>query len=564
MSTSSDLALATDVEVSGATRADRLRDARPAAPALEVHDLAITAGERALVSGLSFTIGAGRTLALIGQSGSGKSMTAAAIMGLLPPGCVVSGDTRIRLDGRPLPLGDERAMRGFRGTRLAMVFQDPMSCLNPFMAVGAQIGEALVRRGVADPTERRARIKSLIEAVELPTPAIIARRRPHELSGGQQQRIMIAMALAAEPRLLIADEPTSSLDVSVQAEILSLLEGLQRRFGMAMLFITHDLAVARRLAHEVLVLDAGRAVDHGAPETVFETPRHALTRRLISVRRMLDEPPTPRPTAGAPVLAVEAVGFDYPARRLFDPPAPALRDVSFALAAGRTLGVIGESGSGKSTLAAIVAGLRRPKTGEITLFGEPLGRLGFALPRALRRRVQIVLQNPYGALNPRHTVETAMREPLDLLGLGTRAERRDRIVEALEWVDLGADYLGRHPHALSGGQRQRVAIARALLSAPDLLVCDEVVSALDATVGADILRLIRRLHEERGFALMFVGHDLDVVRWIADDILVMDQGRVVEHGPATAVITAPRSGAARRLVAARLGGAVVPPSAARS
>ncbi len=532
----------TAAEDEGAPRAE---------PALEVRGLSIFAGGRALLSDVTFNIGAARTLALVGQSGSGKSMTAAAIMGLLPPGVFLGAETRIALDGRALPLGDERAMRALRGTAMAMVFQDPMSCLNPFMTVGAQIDEAVRRRGVGDRAARQARILELMEAVELPDPMVLARRRPHELSGGQQQRVMIAMALAAEPRLLIADEPTSALDASVQAEILGLLWRLQRDFGMAVLFITHDLAAARRLGHEALVLDGGRVVDHGALATVFETPRHDLTRALVSVRRMLADPPAPRSPAGAAILELDGLGFAYPPRHFLDRPWPALDGVSLTLTAGRTLGVIGESGSGKSTLAAIIAGLKPARAGEVRLFGTPLAVSGrpTAMPRALRRRVQIVFQNPQGALNPRHTVATIMREPLDLLGLGTRRDRTDRVVEALEWVGLGPDHLARHPHALSGGQRQRVAIARALLSRPDLLVCDEVVSALDATVGAEILRLLARLREERGFAMVFVGHDLEVVRWIADDIAVLDHGRLTEHGPADVVLARPTSEAAARLVA---------------
>ncbi|TBW38259.1 ABC transporter ATP-binding protein [Siculibacillus lacustris] len=533
-----------------AAASDRTPGDPRAVPVLEVHDLGIRTGGRDLVAGVTFSIGAGRTLALIGQSGSGKSMTAAAIMGLLPPDVTVSAETRIELDGRRLPHADDGAMRAFRGTALAMVFQDPMSCLNPFMTVGAQIEEALWRRGVVDPVVRRERSLALMAAVELPTPESLRRRLPHELSGGQQQRIMLAMALAAEPRLLIADEPTSALDASVQAEILALLARLQARFGMAILFITHDLAAARRLGHEIMVMRHGRVVDFGAPRTIFTTPRHPHTRALVAVREMLERPPAPRRSAGTPVLEIAGVGFDYPPRRFLDRPSPALREVSLTLTAGRSLGVIGESGSGKSTLAAIVAGLKTPISGDVRLFGTSLAAHRFALPRALRRRVQIVFQNPHGALNPRHTIATAMREPLDLLHIGPRRARPERVAEALGWVGLDPDLRLRHPHALSGGQRQRVAIARALLSEPDLLVCDEVVSALDATVGAEILDLLRRLQAERGFALMFVGHDLEVVRWIADEIAVLADGRLVEHGPADRVLVAPASVAARRLVEA--------------
>ncbi|QCI68338.1 dipeptide ABC transporter ATP-binding protein [Phreatobacter stygius] len=518
-------------------------------PVLEVRDLVIRSAARVVVDRLSFTLHAGRTLALIGESGSGKSSTAAAIMGLLPAGLSIAPGSHVALDGATLQPDDEAAMRPLRGRAMAMVFQDPMSCLNPTMAVGGQIDEALRRSGSAAASARRVRAAALLEAVELTNPGAVLRRYPHELSGGQQQRVMLAMALAAEPKLLIADEPTSALDASVQADILALLERLQAKFGMAMLFITHDLGAAARLAHDVIVLQAGSAVEQGPARRVLERPDHPYARSLVSVRRMLATPPAPDPIDRPLVLSVDDLRFDYPARRLFDRRFRALDGVSLTLAAGKTLGILGESGSGKSTLAGLVAGLVQGASGDIRLFGTSLAAHGFRMPPALRPRCQIVFQNPYGALNPRLTVEAAMREPLQLLRIGSAAEHRTSIIETLEAVGLGAEHLGCYPHQLSGGQRQRICIARALLSKPDLLVCDEIVSALDATIQVQVLTTLKRLQQERGFAMLFIGHDIEVVRWVADDIAVMHLGRVVDHGPAARVVSQPSGAYARHLMA---------------
>ncbi|MBN8944799.1 MAG: ABC transporter ATP-binding protein [Rhizobiales bacterium] len=529
---------------------------------LAVHDLVIRSAERVIVDRLSFAVEAGQTLALIGESGSGKSSTAAAVMGLLPEGLAVAPASRIALDGSVLPLDDEKAMRPLRGRAMAMVFQDPMSCLNTTMTVGGQIDEAVRRLGPAGAAARRARATALIEAVELADPARILRRYPHELSGGQQQRVMLAMALAAEPKLLIADEPTSALDASVQAEILALLQRLQAKFGMAMLFITHDLAAAARLAHDVVVLQAGRAVEQGPASRVLACPQHPYTQSLVSVRQMLARPPAPAAADRSIVMAIADLRYDYPARRLFGSRFRALDGVSLTLRAGQTLGILGESGSGKSTLAGIVAGLIQGASGDVTLFGTSLAAHRFHMPRPLRPRCQIVFQNPYGALNPRRTVEAAMREPLRLLNIGSPAEHAESIAAMLEAVGLGAEHLAAYPHQLSGGQRQRVCIARALLSKPDLLICDEIVSALDATIQAQVLATLKRLQRQLGFAMLFIGHDIDIVRWISDDIAVMHRGRVVDHGPAARVVGNPQGAYARQLMASVAGAPITASHAA--
>jgi peptide/nickel transport system ATP-binding protein len=497
------------------------------APLLSLRNLVISVGGRRLVDGVSLDIEAGRTLAIIGESGSGKSLTALSLLGLLPDELVIDPATRLTVEGRPLAPRDERGWRALRGRRIAMVFQDPMACLNPFMRVGAQIDETLRHAGVAAKGERRARIEARLAEVELPDPAALARRYPHELSGGQQQRVMIAMALAGEPDILIADEPTSALDASVQAEIVALLARLQASRKLALLIITHDLAVAGALGHTIAVMQHGRIVEDGPAAQIIAQPRHPYTARLTSAGRLFaDVAASPIPLRHV-VATAENVSVDYAARRLFGTAFRAVHDVSLSLVAGRTLGLLGESGSGKSTLAATLAGLHAPSTGRIRLLGHVIKPGGKPLPNALRRRCQMVFQNPYGALNPRLTIGRALAEPLALAGVPAPA-REERIANGLREVGLDAEHAARYPHQLSGGQRQRACIARALLCDPEVLICDEVISALDMTVKVQILDLLRRLQTERGFAMLFVGHDIEAVRWISDEVLVMHRGRVVE------------------------------------
>ncbi|QIB33637.1 dipeptide ABC transporter ATP-binding protein [Ancylobacter pratisalsi] len=531
------------------------------APLLSVHNLTISTRGRRLVNGVSLELEAGRTLAVIGESGSGKSLTALTLLGLLPEGLDIDPATRLAFAGHALAPRDERGWRPLRGRRIAMVFQDPMACLNPFMRIDQQIDEALRRAGV---TGRAARARTVVERlaeVELPDPAALARRYPHQLSGGQQQRAMIAMALAGEPDMLIADEPTSALDASVQADIVALLARLQQRRALAMLIITHDLSVAGALAHEIVVMQRGRIVERGAAERVLTRPSDVYTMRLVGARHRLDgadaSPPDAAKTTkdATPVEALvqaEGVCIDYPARRLFDRPFRAVHDAALRLTPGRTVGLLGESGSGKSTLAAALAGLRPLAQGRVRVLGHDLTSGGPGLPQALRRQCQMVFQNPYGALNPRLTIGRALGEPLGLAGLAAR-EHPARIAAALDEVGLEREHMARFPHQLSGGQRQRACIARALLCEPRVLICDEVISALDMSVKVQILELLRRLQTERGFAMLFVGHDIEAVRWISDEVLVMNRGRIVERCDAAMLDgTHVRDPYTRRLLASRL------------
>ncbi|MDR6950768.1 peptide/nickel transport system ATP-binding protein [Ancylobacter sp. 3268] len=521
-------------------------------PLLSLRNLIVSAGGRRLVDGVSLDIEAGRTLAIIGESGSGKSLTALSLLGLLPEELVVDPATRLTIEGRPLAPRDEHGWRALRGRRIAMVFQDPMACLNPFMRVAAQIDETLRRAGITSPSERRRRIEDGLAEVELPDPAALARRYPHQLSGGQQQRVMIAMALAGEPDLLIADEPTSALDACVQADIVALLARLQTSRRLALLIITHDLAVAAALGHTIAVMQHGRIVEDGPAAQIIAQPRHPYTARLVGSGRLFDAvTASPIPLRHV-VATAENVSIDYTARRLFGSTFRAVQDASLFLVARRTVGLLGESGSGKSTLAAALAGLRTPSTGSIRLLGHVIGPGGKPLPNALRRRCQMVFQNPYGALNPRLTIGRALAEPLALAGVPAPA-RAGRITRGLREVGLDAEHAARYPHQLSGGQRQRACIARALLCDPEVLICDEVISALDMTVKVQILELLKRLQGERGFAMLFVGHDLDAVRWISDEVLVMHRGRIVENcGPEDLNLAQVRDPYTRRLLSARL------------
>jgi peptide/nickel transport system ATP-binding protein len=496
-------------------------------PLLQVHALTISIGNKKVVDNICFAIPSGQTFALIGESGSGKSLTALSILGLLPDVLKLGPSSRISLHGRDLPTGDEDSMRKIRGQMISIVFQDPMACLNPFMRVGRQIEEALVRLGIRERSVRLRRLADLFREVELDG-ELLARRYPHELSGGQQQRVMIAMALAGEPELLIADEATSALDASIQAEIVLLLRSLQERRRMSMLFITHDLGVAAAIAHEVGVMRRGEIVEKGSPATILERPVHSYTERLVGARRMFATA-APRPQEGTEVLLdVRDVSVDYPSRVLFGRPTRAVHEATLSLKRGRTLGILGESGSGKSTLAAAIAGIKRPTSGRIRILDHELSETAWRFPQSIRQRCQLVFQNPFGALNPRLTIYQLLSEPLQLARVAP-GEISRRIPTALEEVGLEPRHADRYPHQLSGGQRQRICIARALLCDPALIVCDEVVSALDMTVQAQVLKLLKNLQTRRDFGMLFIGHDIEAVRWISDEIIVMYQGRIVDH-----------------------------------
>jgi microcin C transport system ATP-binding protein len=528
-------------------------------PLLEIRDLSVTfdlgGGRRSTaVDRVSLRLDRGETLALVGESGSGKSVTALSVLQLLPyPVAAHPPGGSIRFAGEELLGAPEQRLRAVRGNRVAMIFQEPMTSLNPLHTIERQIGEALVIHKRLSPAASRARIVELLRLVGM---GAQAEKRldayPHQLSGGQRQRVMIAMALANEPDLLIADEPTTAVDVTIQAQLLELLRDLQARLGMAMLFITHDLGVVRKIARRVAVMNQGRIVETGEVAEVFARPQHDYTRHLLAA-----EPKgrPPQRAADAPVI-VEArdmrVWFPVKAgvfRRTVSH-VKAVDGIDIELREGRTLGVVGESGSGKTTLGLAVLRLETSR-GRIVFRGREIQDLRGAALRPLRREMQIVFQDPFGSLSPRLSVGEIVAEGLRIHGLGVGAAAREAmVVEALREVRLDPETRHRYPHEFSGGQRQRIAIARALVLKPKFLVLDEPTSALDMSVQAQIVDLLRDLQARHGLAYMFISHDLKVVRALADDVLVLKDGRAVESGPADAVFAAPREADPRALLAA--------------
>ena len=523
-------------------------------PLLTVDNLEIAfAGEQGLmpaVRRVSFSIEAGHTLALVGESGSGKSVTALSILRLLPPSAQVAG--RIAFKGEDLVAAPDRTLRRVRGNDISIIFQEPMTSLNPLHTVERQVGEILsvhrgMRRGAA-----RARTLELLHDVGIPDPESRLASFPHQLSGGQRQRVMIAMALANEPDLLIADEPTTALDVTVQAQILTLLKSLQARLGMAMLFITHDLGIVRRMANSTCVMTQGEIVERGPTEAIFAAPRHAYTRKLLTAE--------PRghpqaPATDAPVLlSAEALKVWFPIRRGLlrhtVGHVKAVDGVSFELKAGQTLGVVGESGSGKTTLGRALLRLVSSE-GRIAFSGSDLQGRSWRAMRPLRKDMQIVFQDPFGSLSPRMPVGDIVAEGLAVhFPALDAAERMRRVRQALEEVGLDPAAIGRYPHEFSGGQRQRIAIARAMVLEPRLVVLDEPTSALDRSVQATVVDLLRDLQQRHNLTYLFISHDLRVVRALANDVLVMKDGKVVEAGTAEQIFATPRTDYTRALLAA--------------
>jgi len=502
---------------------------------LELRGLHVRIGEVHAVRGIDLDVARGETLALVGESGSGKSMTALALMGLLPPGARVEAETMRLEGGKPPAL--------LRGDRLSMVFQEPMTALNPVFTVADQLMAVFRRHRGA--TGARDRALDLLGRVGLPDPQAQMAKYPHQLSGGQRQRVLIAMALMCEPDLLIADEPTTALDVTTQVRLLDLLAGLQQELGLGMLFITHDLGVVGRIAHRVAVMQAGRIVETGPRDAVLRAPRHAYTRALI---QSLPRPATPahRPPA-PPVLEARNLTRSYGRGvRAFH----ALSDVSLRLEQGEILGVVGESGCGKSTMARILIGLDRPDLGDVRIAGQDATTMH---QRARARLIQPVFQDPFGSLNPGWTVGQILELPLKLHTTLDGKARRARVHDLLDSVGLPERAHGSRPRALSGGQRQRVAIARALAVDPRVIVCDEPTSALDVSVQAQILDLLRALRRDRGLSLVFISHDLAVVQALCDRVMVMHRGAVVEQGQTAAVFAAPRHAQTRALKEAILG-----------
>ncbi len=527
---------------------------------LDVQGLQVGFNGKHVVHRIGFTIQAGEKLALVGESGSGKTVSALSLLRLVQNAQV---DGQALLEGRDLLRLSEHELRGVRGDQVAVIFQEPMTALNPLYTVGEQIAEVLQLKRGFTAAQARAAVVELLASTGIPEPGRRAGAYPHQLSGGQRQRAMIAMALASRPKLLIADEPTTALDVSLRGQILDLLSDLQRQHGMAVLLITHDLNLVRRFADRVAVMERGHLVEQGTVADVFAAPQHPYTQRLLASRpeRRLDE--SPAATDAAPVMSARDLRVTYPValpglRGWFRKGSfVAVQSADLRLSPGRTLGVIGESGSGKSTLALAALGLL-PHQGELVVGGTSWAQAEAAgQTRALRRLMQVVFQDPFSSLSPRMTVEQIVGEGLQVHEPSlTPVQRRERVVTALADVGLvqdpadAGDWLQRYPHEFSGGQRQRLAIARALIVGPRLLVLDEPTSALDVTVQQQVLALLLRLQTERGLSYLLITHDVDVIRAMAHDLIVMKEGEVVERGPALQVLSSPQHPYTRQLVQA--------------
>jgi len=530
---------------------------------LDVQNLCVAFNGLNVVQNISFSIAPGEKLALVGESGSGKTVSALSLLRLVHNARVTGS---AHLDGRDLLQMSEHQLRGVRGDEVAVIFQEPMSALNPLLTVGAQVAEVLQLKKGLTAAQAQAATVELLASTGIAEPARRANAYPHQLSGGQRQRAMIAMALASQPKLLIADEPTTALDVSLRGQILDLLSQLQRQHGMAVLLITHDLNLVRRFAERVAVMERGILLEQGAVAEIFTAPQHPYTRKLLASRPQRDVNETPQAADAAPVLQTQDLCVSYPV------PLPglsgwfkkgafvAVQSASLTIAPGRTLGVVGESGSGKSTLALAILGLL-PHQGLLRVNGTDWKQAERAgQTRVLRRQVQVVFQDPFSSLSPRLTVEQIVGEGLRVHEPRlSAAQRRERVVAALADVGLvqdpsdASDWLQRYPHEFSGGQRQRLAIARALVVGPRLLVLDEPTSALDVTVQQQVLALLQRLQRERALSYLLITHDIDVVRAMAHEVLVMKDGHILERGPCLALLSAPSHPYTRDLVRASFG-----------
>jgi peptide/nickel transport system ATP-binding protein len=529
-------------------------------PLLEVRNLTISFPSRAgtvyAVNDVSWTVTSGETLAILGESGSGKSVSTSAVLDLVdtPPAIISRGEILYR--GRDLLTTSREERRAINGKKISMIFQDPLAALNPVYPVGWQIAETLRVHGV-DKATASARVLDLLAKVGIDDPERRAKQYPHQFSGGQRQRIMIASAIALEPDLLIADEPTSALDVTVQAQVLALLKQLQAESGMGMVLITHDLGVVEKVADRVVVMQEGRIVEAGTAEAIMQSPQHPYTRRLLDAmpgrhgytasvssekgRTLLEVDQVSRIYGVAPGKAAEA---GPKAIRAVD-------NASFVLRSGETLGIVGESGSGKSTLARMLLGLDRPTLGTIRFDGKDLNGMSVAETFKVRRRMQFVFQDPTASLNPRMTIGQIVSEPWAIhTDVVPKSEWRDRAAELLERVGLHADHLDRHPHQFSGGQRQRIAIARALALQPEVIICDEAVSALDVSIQAQVIDLLKKLRNDLGLSYIFIAHDLALVRDFATEVVVMYRGQIVEKGRTEDVYSNPQHDYTKRLLSA--------------
>ena len=542
---------------------------------LSIQDLKVSfrmgEGRRAdAVKGVSFDVAENSTVALVGESGSGKSVTAMSVLNLLPDNAERSG--RILWQGRDLLQANMAELQAMRGKEIACVFQDPMSSLNPVFSVGNQLCEPLRRHLGLSAKQALARAEELLGEVGIPDPKRRLGTYPHEMSGGQQQRVMIAMALACEPKLLIADEPTTALDVTIQRQIIELLARLQDKHRMSVLFISHDLGLVGEIAKHVVVMRHGVVREQGPVKAIFEAPQDAYTKALLACRPGLEGNPArlmviddhiagraaqqvakPKDPAAPVVLEVKSLAKSFWLKQgLFGKREfQAVKGVNFQLRRGHTLGVVGESGSGKTTMGLTLLRLHEPTGGEVIFDGQNLLKMADRERQLMRRRIQIVFQNPYASLNPRFTIGQTLVEPMAIHGIGKdTAEREARARSLLEKVGLDGRAFGKYPHEFSGGQRQRVAIARCLTLNPEVLVLDEAVSALDVSVQAQVLNLLKDLQDEFGLAYVFISHDLAVVRFISDEVLVMKDGAVVEQASAEQILAAPREDYTKRLLAA--------------
>ncbi len=543
-----------------------MMQAMPAAPILSVRNLNVDArtpeGRKPVLKDIGFELASGETLCLAGESGSGKSVTSLSIMGLLPKASLRVASGSIMLGERDLLKLSDRAMRSVRGGDIAMVFQEPMTSLNPVMSIGAQLMEAIREHQGSENAEATA--LQMLDAVQITDPAKRLKQYPHELSGGMRQRVMIAMALSCRPKVLIADEPTTALDVTVQAQILKLMRELKSEFGTSIILITHDMGVVAEMADRVIIMQNGGIVEEGPAIGIFRAPRQTYTQQLLSaVPRLGAFAGTngpPRITSRSvetlhpdrtPVLNVRGLNVTYggAASFLFKGKASAVSDVSFDILPGETLGLVGESGSGKSTTGKAVLGLI-PFTGDVIIDGRNIAGLSHREMQPIRRTAQMIFQDPYASLDPRMAVGSAIAEPLVIHGIANKAERRDRVAELLRRVGLTADAATRYPHEFSGGQRQRICIARALALEPKLIVADESVAALDVSVRARVLDLMLELQENMGLSYLFISHDMAVVERMSHKVAVMRGGKIVETGTRRQIFEHPAEDYTKALMAA--------------
>ena len=517
---------------------------------LEIENLQLSIGDTPILKDIDLTIEAGEVMGLVGESGSGKSMTALTVMQLLPHAAKASG--RVTFDGIDILAAPEDAMNRLRGDDIGMVFQEPMTALNPVKTIGEQVAEGIRWHTGANRTDAEARARAILDRVGLPEKQFPLTRFPHELSGGQRQRVVIAIACALKPKLLIADEPTTALDVVLQAQILELLRDLVQEDRMGLLLISHDLAVVTDMADRVTIMRYGEVMETGETARTLSEQKHPYTRQLAEASVHVPERRA-QPTESEPLLEVRDVVKDYPVRRasLFGPPRHfrAVDGVSFSLARGQSKALVGRSGCGKSTLARMILALDHATGGSIQFDGGDLAGMSESELKPYRRNMQVVFQDPYGSFNPRHKVERLIAEPLHLLDPQPSAgERRERVAQALLDVGMNPSDMDKYPHEFSGGQRQRLSIARAVITRPKLVVADEPVSALDVSIRAQILDLFADLNQRLGVAYLFITHDLTVARAITDEVLVMHDGRIVEEGDTDEVFDHPKSNAAKALV----------------